>query len=69
MKESHSEEVANHTGSESCGENREGLAEAIRMPSATSPEGLGWSFYIFLANNRIQRRQARMKIARQGTAG
>ena len=29
MKESHSEGVANHTGSESCGEPREGLAEAL----------------------------------------
>ena len=29
MKESHSEGVANHTGLESCGETREGLAEAL----------------------------------------
>src|SRR5438046_3953629 len=29
MKESHSEGVANHTDSESCGKTREGLAEAL----------------------------------------
>ena len=29
MKESHSEGIADHTGSESCGEPQEGLAEAL----------------------------------------